>query len=186
MKKPERGFTLIELLVVVAVIGILTAVVLASLSTARNKAKDKAIISDLSSVRNQISLLFSTNGTAGVVNVGYLSAYGFALCPDDTFGTTIGAPGYIAFHDPKVKEIVTHANKVSGGSKQGPAPFSYTSNVGCYAAGSNWSVVAFLTDGKTPTTTEAWCIDSTGVSKKETILTATGMSDALNGSSLCK
>ncbi|PJC49383.1 general secretion pathway protein GspG, partial [Candidatus Nomurabacteria bacterium CG_4_9_14_0_2_um_filter_32_10] len=39
LSKFQKGFTLIELLVVVAIIGLLSSVVLASLNSARDKAK---------------------------------------------------------------------------------------------------------------------------------------------------
>lgn len=49
--KNGSGFTLIELLVVIAIIGILSSVVLASLSTARKKARDMRRISDVHQIQ---------------------------------------------------------------------------------------------------------------------------------------
>jgi prepilin-type N-terminal cleavage/methylation domain-containing protein len=59
----KRGFTLIELLVVIAIIGILSSVVLASLSTAREKSRDAKRISDLGQVKLALELYFDTNQT---------------------------------------------------------------------------------------------------------------------------
>ena len=66
MKRLQRGFTLIELLVVIAIIGILSSIVLASLSSARTKGEDAAIQSTLSNMRAQAELYYSNNNDYGI------------------------------------------------------------------------------------------------------------------------
>jgi type II secretion system protein G len=58
----ERGFTLIELLVVIAIIGLLSSVVLASLNTARQKAKISESIEQLHELRNAVAMYVTDTG----------------------------------------------------------------------------------------------------------------------------
>ena len=63
-KTRNSGFTLIELLVVIAIIGILSAVVLASLNTARSKGSDAAIKSNVNNARAAAELYYDSNSNS--------------------------------------------------------------------------------------------------------------------------
>ena len=60
--KNNRGFTLIELLVVIAIIGILSSVILASLNSAREKARTVRAQADLKQLRIAIEFLYDDTG----------------------------------------------------------------------------------------------------------------------------
>ncbi len=61
MKKMQKGFTLIELLVVIAIIGILSAVVLVSLNSARAKSRDARRLSDIRQIMTALELFYNDN-----------------------------------------------------------------------------------------------------------------------------
>lgn len=84
----KSGFTLIELLIVIAIIGILSAVVLASLSIARSKGKDASATASLSSLKSQSAIYMSDLGDNTYGGAGNTS-----MSPDGTMTNSNGTAG---------------------------------------------------------------------------------------------
>ncbi|HZS42642.1 MAG TPA: prepilin-type N-terminal cleavage/methylation domain-containing protein [Candidatus Paceibacterota bacterium] len=66
--KRSRGFTLIELIVVIGIIGLLTAIVIANLGTARAKGRDSKRASDIKQLQLALENYFTNNQTYPVCN----------------------------------------------------------------------------------------------------------------------
>ena len=131
----QRGFTLIELLVVIAIIGILSAVVLASLNTARSKGNDAAIQSDLSTIRTQSEIYF--DGPGG-------NAYGTNTVLESSCATADNM-----FNDSNINRAAAAANSIDSNN--------VTCNVS--AGGTEYAVSAQLVTD----TTKYWCVDSSSI-----------------------
>lgn len=78
MRTHSRGFTLIELLVVIAIIGVLSSVVLASLNTARTRARDASIRSEVSQFAILMELQYADVGSYAALQPGWV--YNSAQC----------------------------------------------------------------------------------------------------------
>lgn len=148
MIKTNKGFTLIELLVVIAIIGILSSVVLASLSSARNRGKDAAVKSGMASARVQVEIL---------ANGGAYSDWCNAVIASTSPGALIAGPSLTP--DPTLANIIANitANNSTG--------------IACTlgASGNTIALSAVL-----PTNTGSWCVDSSGYNTDGTLSTATG------------
>jgi prepilin-type N-terminal cleavage/methylation domain-containing protein len=146
MLKKQLGFTLIELLVVIAIIGILAAVVLASLNDARKGGSDAAVEQALDGLKAQAGIIYNANGV-----------YSYAGVCDDS----------------KVQDLVNSAAKNGmdadkvGTFESSPATAAAWDTAVCHSQASGWVAAAPLSDS-TNATTSLWCVDSTGFSGRDT------------------
>jgi type IV pilus assembly protein PilA/prepilin peptidase dependent protein D len=150
----SKGFTLIELLVVIAIIGVLSAVVLASLNSARSKGNDASVKANLNTVRTQAAIYYDSTTTPRYLVSGYAASGNIAStnCQDNN--------GFLA--DSTISNALTQANKAAGGANnRGSFVNTTVDRVGCgwSASPASWVIVASTTGGN-------WCIDSAGVSKQ--------------------
>ncbi len=81
----HRGFTLIELLVVISIISLLSSVILAALSSARQKGQYAAVQESLIQMRNVYELQYTnTNSYAALLPVGMANASSYG-CSSGSF-----------------------------------------------------------------------------------------------------
>lgn len=164
----SRGFTLIELLVVVAIIGVLASIALASFNSARARAKDGAIKSNLTQFRTLLGLEYSENGS-------YTN-----LQPDLWFPADIecddSAYGFSGNYANQATEICNSVTSLARywGWNSTPGALFYAGNI--TSNDNNYSMMAPLNSSDT-----FYCLGNSGASDTETgatfIFSATGCYD---------
>lgn len=150
--KSNKGFTLIELLVVIAIIGILSSVVLASLTSARSKGQDAAVQNELANMRAQAELYYSSSG-------GNSYGQGTGVHAAGTCPTASANPGSI-FSTTTTGGLWSLVSSVDG---------KVSGTFNCVSSANYWVVVAQLSG-----TGNYWCVDSSGSSIATTSATLTG------------
>lgn len=139
----RNAFTLIELMMVIAIISVLSAVVLTSLNSARERSANAGIKSNLNSVRGMIALYYDTYGNYGTGATNYCYQGGM-------FNSTTPY---------NINGAINEALKSSGHTGGAYCRSNLTFN--------QWAIAIPLKPLTGNTTTQkAWCIDSRGISKE--------------------
>lgn len=150
----NKGFTLIELLVVIAIIGLLSSIVLASLNSARVKARDARRMSDLHQIRLALEFYYNDNGK-------YPTVSGWIYSTDSSWNTLQTA---LAPYMPNLPK--DPINNTAGPWTTGHYSYSYGWNVGAGTcpsyplgdcSGQAYDLVAQFEDTNNPNRSEIKC-----------------------------
>lgn len=135
--KHSKGFTVIELLVIIGILAVLATIILVNLNNSAQKAKDKTIIANLSSMRTQAALYTGPVGT-----------------PMTNFSTAKLVTGTNLFDGPTTNNsLITMINGMPNST-----PYYYGWNGVLPSLGGLWFVSASTSLG-------ASCVDSSGLSR---------------------
>ena len=149
----RKGFTLIELLVVIAIIGILAAVILASLGNAKQKGMNAAVQQTLHQISAEAELYAQEH------NNSYDGICDAAASSDGLGG--VNGPGLLVGAATSTNSTVQTG---TGGTLQTGA----YNKVTCNDAGDAWMVEAPLGDSANGAP-HMWCVDSLGMSEERTL-----------------
>ncbi len=109
------GFTLIELLVVIAIISMLMGIIMVSVSSARQKARDSKRVADLKTIQLALSLYYNDNG----------------MYPKNIYAPAGAAPD--SGLSPTYLPVVPRDPKATGtGAECATSAANAAANIGCY------------------------------------------------------
>ncbi len=142
----HKGFTLIELLVVVAIIALLAATILASLGSARTRARAARIQSEVSSMRAAAELYYNESGSYDPHGTG------------DMFSNTTSGMNNL---------VMDASGAAAAGATTNPCPGGNTITT-CKVDPGSWAFLVTLP------TSDKFCSDSNGYSGKAASVGAVG------------
>jgi prepilin-type N-terminal cleavage/methylation domain-containing protein len=154
MKTSFRGFTLIELLVVIAIIGLLSAIVLASLNTARAKGEDAGVKSEVVELQTLYTEQYSdVQSYDAMKGSGPSSSGGWfqnaAQCNSP-------AGGFTGTYGSQAEAICAAMMNDEGGAGGSSGNYLYTAGTAVYSP-SSFTIMAWLPGA------QAWfCVGSSG------------------------
>jgi prepilin-type N-terminal cleavage/methylation domain-containing protein len=134
----QSGFTLIELLVVIAIMGLLSSVLLTTLSLARQKGRDAKRKADMVQMQTALEVYFNTNFSYPTTTGSWWSASG--SCGSGTLPKVYtGANGYIPNLAP------TFVGNLPSDPR--PAPTTNCSGYNYRSDGTNYKIISNSVSG---------------------------------------